>query len=55
MVTYPLCVQEVPGSIPCSGKVFYVIFFVMLLCFLLFCPKSFYVSQHFAIPFAMLI
>jgi len=34
MVTHPLSVQEVPGSIAGSGKGFYVWFFVLLLlCF----------------------
>ena len=34
MVTHPLGVQEVPGSIPVSGKGFYVSFFaLLLLCF----------------------
>ena len=34
MVTHPLWVQEVPGSIPVSGKGFYVSFFaLLLLCF----------------------
>jgi len=31
VVTHPLWVQEVPGSIPGSGKGFYVRFFVLLL------------------------
>jgi len=39
VVTHPLCVQEVPGSIPSSGKGFYV--FV----FLLFGPKTHYLSK----------
>ena len=30
MVTHPLRVQEVPGSIPGSGKGFYVSFFALL-------------------------
>ena len=39
-VTHPLWVQELPGSIPGSGKGFYVWFFVLLLlCFLLFVQK----------------
>jgi len=37
VVTHLLLVQEVLGSIPCSGKGFYVYFFVVL--FLLFVQK----------------
>ena len=33
VVTHPLWMQEVPGSIPGSGKGFYVWFFVLLLLF----------------------
>jgi len=55
VVTHPLWVQEVQGSIPSSGKGFYVKFFVLLLVFLLFCPKTHYLSQNVAIPFAMLV
>ena len=32
VVKHSLWVQEVPDSIPCSGKGFYVWFFVMLVC-----------------------
>jgi len=40
VVTHPLGVQEVPGSIPVSGKRFYVSFFaLLLLCFYFFCQK----------------
>jgi len=39
VVTHPLWVQEVPGSIPVSGKGFYVWFFVLLLCFYFFVQK----------------
>jgi len=41
VVTHPLWVQEVPGSIPVSGKGFYVWFVVLsLLCFyFFFVPK----------------
>ena len=40
MVTHPLWVQEVPGSIPGSGKGFYVSFFaLLLLCFYFFVKK----------------
>ena len=39
VVTHPLWVQEVPGSIPSSGKGFYVWIFVLLLCFYLFVQK----------------
>ena len=46
-VTHPLWVREVTGSFPGSDKGFYVWYFV--------CPKPHYLSQHFAIPFAILI
>jgi len=39
VVTHPLWVQEVQGSIPDSGKGFYVWFFVLLLCFYFFVQK----------------
>jgi len=66
VVTHPLWVQEVSGSIPGSGNGFYVSFFCFaVVVFLLFCVKntlfvtkvcnSFYLSQKFAIPFTMLI
>ena len=57
VVTHPLLVQEVPGSIPGSGKGFYVSFFaLLLLCFYFFVKKTtHYLSQKFAIPFTMLI
>ena len=55
MVTHPFGVQEEPGSIPGSGKAFYVSFFVLLLLCFYFCPKTHYLSQNFAIRFAMLI
>jgi len=55
VVTHPLWVQEVPGSIPGSGKGFYVWFFGFVVVFLLFCPKTHYLSQKFAIPFTLLI
>jgi len=54
LVTRPFWVQEVPGSSPCSDKGFYVWFFVLLLLFY-FLSKTHYLSQKFAIPFAMLI
>ena len=53
VVTHSIRVQEVPGSIPGSGKAFYIWFFVVVVVF--FCPKTHYLSQHFAILFAMLI
>jgi len=40
MVTHPLWEQKVPGSIPGTGKEFYVWFFVLLLlCFYFFVQK----------------
>ena len=54
MVTHPLSVQEVPGSIPGSGKGFNVSFFCGVV-FLLFCQKTHYLKQKFAIPITMLI
>jgi len=40
VVTHPLWVQEVPGSIPGSGKGFYVwLFVLLLLCFYFFVQK----------------
>jgi len=40
VVTHPLRVQEVPGSIPGSGKGFYVLFFCfVVVVFLLFVHK----------------
>jgi len=56
VVTHPLWVQEVPGSIPGSGKGFYVWFFCfVVVVFLLLCPKTYCLSQNFAIYFAMFI
>ena len=55
MVTHPLRVQEVPGSILGSGKGFCLIFCFIVVMFLLFVQKHDYMSQIFAIPFAMLI
>jgi len=55
VVTHPLCVQEVPGSIPGFGKGFMFDFLFCCCCVLLFCPKTHYLSQKFAIPFTMLI
>ena len=56
VVTHPLWVQEIPGSILGSGKGFYVWFFcIFVVVFLLFCPKTQYLSQNIAIPFTMLI
>jgi len=40
VVRHPLWVQEVPGSIPGSGKGFYVRFFVLLLLGFDFGPKN---------------
>ena len=51
VVTHPLWVQEVPGSISGSG----LIFCFVIVVFLLFRSKTHYLSQQFAISFAMLI
>ena len=40
VVTYPLWMQEVPGSIPGSDKVFYVWFFVLMLLCLYFLSRN---------------
>jgi len=40
VVTHPLWVQEVPGSIPGCGKGFYVCFFVLLLLCFYFLSKN---------------
>ena len=45
MVTHPLSVQEVPGSIPGSGKGFYVLFFALLLCFYFFVKNTLFVTK----------
>ena len=57
MVTHPLWVQEFPGSYPALARVFMfnILFVLMLLCFYFFVQKHIYLSQHFAIPFVMLI
>jgi len=57
VVTHPLWVQEVPGSIPGSRKGFYVSFFALfvVVVFLLFVNKTQDLSHKFAIPFTMLI
>jgi len=56
VVTHLLWVQEVQGSIPSSGKYFYVWCFVLLLlCFNFFCQKKNYLWQKFGIPFTILI
>jgi len=48
--------QEVPSSITGSRKGFYVWFVVLLLLgFYVFCPKTQYLSQKFAIHFTILI
>ena len=52
VVTHSLWVQEVPCSIPGSGKGFYVWFVLLLLCFY-FCVKTHYLAQKF--PFTILI
>ena len=55
VVTHPLWVQEVPGSIPGSGKGFYVWFFVLFLLSFTFLSKTNYLSKNIAITFTMLI
>ena len=55
VLAHPLWVQEVPGSIHDSGKGFYDWLFVLICCVFTICPKTQYVSQMFAIAFAMLI
>jgi len=55
VVKHPLWVQEVLGSIPGSGKGFYVqLFLLLLLCFY-FLSKNTLLVKRFAIPFAMFI
>jgi len=55
VVTHPLWVQEVLGSIPISGKGFYVSFFALLLLCFTFLSKTHYLSNTNASPFTMLI
>ena len=56
VVTRPLWVLKVPGSIPGSGKGFNVWFFVLLLLLsFYFFVKNTLSSQQFAIPFTILI
>jgi len=46
VVTHPLWMQLVPGSIPSSGKGFYVCFFVLLLlCVSFFYQKTLFVTK----------
>jgi len=45
VVTHPLWVQEVPGSVPGSGKGFYVWFFaLLLLCFYFLSKNTLFVT-----------
>jgi len=47
VVKHPLWVQEVPGSIPGSGKGFYVWFFVLLLlCFYFFVQNTLFIAKY---------
>jgi len=46
VVTHPLWVQEVPGSIPGSVKGFYVWFFVLLLCFYFFVQNTVFIAKY---------
>jgi len=50
-VTHPLWVRELSGSIPRSGKGFYVWFFVLLLYFTSLAKNT--LSQNFAISLAL--
>jgi len=56
VISHPLWVQEVPGSIPGSAKGFYVCFLFVLLfmCFYFLSKNTLFVTQ-FAIPFAIVI
>ena len=46
VVTHPLWVQEVPSSIPGSGKGFYVWFFVLLLlCFYFWSKNTLFIAK----------
>jgi len=53
VVTHPLSVQEVPGSIP--GSFLSLIFLFCCCCVFTFCSKTPYLSQNFAIPFSRFI
>jgi len=55
VVTHPLSVQEVPGSIPGSARVFMFDFLYCCCCVFTFLSKTHYLSQNIAIPFTMLI
>jgi len=55
VVTHPLWMQEVPGSIPGSGKGFYVVVVLYCCCVFTFLSKTHYLSQNIAIPFTILI
>jgi len=48
VVTHPLSVQEVPGSIPCSGKGFYVWFFWYCCCcvFTFFVQNTLFIAKY---------
>jgi len=47
VVTHPLWVQEVPGSIPGSDKGFYVWFFVLLLfCFTFLSKNTLFIAKY---------
>jgi len=53
VVTHPLWVQEVPGSIPGSGNGFYVWMFVLLLLWFYFFVKK-HVICHKSLQFLLL-
>jgi len=55
VLTHLLWVQEVPGSIPCSGKDFYAEVFCFVVVVFTFWPKTHYLWHNLAISLAMLI
>ena len=55
VVTHPLWVQEVPGSIPGFGKVFMFDCLFCCCCVFTFCPKTHNLSLKFAITFTTII
>jgi len=55
VVMHPLLVREVQGSIPGSGKGFMFDVLFYCCCIFTFFSETHYLSQQFAIYFAMLI